>query len=206
MTLNKTKIIATLGPSSTHKTKLKSLMLAGVNVFRINFSHALHDEVKNTITNIREISSALNIHVSILGDLQGPKIRLGLIKEDVSVKKGETLSITTNKIEYGNSSLISINYPDFPKDVSEGEKVLVDDGKLIFKILKTNGKDLVEVKVVQGGGLKSKKELTCLTLIFPCLLLQKKIKKTPCLLLKIIWIGLLCRLLEQKKMSSSCKN
>jgi pyruvate kinase len=132
-------------------------MLAGVNVFRINFSHALHDEVKNTITNIREISSALNIHVSILGDLQGPKIRLGLIKEDVSVKNGDTLSITTNKIECGNSSLISINYPDFPKDVSEGEKVLVDDGKLIFKILKTNRKDLVEVKVVQGGALKSKK-------------------------------------------------
>ena len=157
MTLNKTKIIATLGPSSTHKTKLKSLMLAGVNVFRINFSHALHDEVKNTITNIREISSALNVHVSVLGDLQGPKIRLGLIKEDVSVKKGDMLSITTNKIEYGNGSLISINYPDFPKDVSEGEKVLVDDGKLIFKILKTNRKDLVEVKVVQGGALKSKK-------------------------------------------------
>ena len=157
MTLNKTKIIATLGPSSTHKTKLKSLMLAGANVFRINFSHALHDEVKNTITNIREISSALNVHVSILGDLQGPKIRLGLIKEDVSVKKGDILSITTNKVEYGDNSLISINYSDFPKDVPMGEKVLVDDGKLIFKILKTNRKDLVEVKVVQGGALKSKK-------------------------------------------------
>jgi pyruvate kinase len=132
-------------------------MLAGVNVFRINFSHALHDEVKNTITNIREISSALNVHVSVLGDLQGPKIRLGLIKEDVSVKKGDVLSITTNDIECGDNSLISINYSDFPKDVSEGEKVLVDDGKLIFKILKTNRKDLVEVKVVQGGALKSKK-------------------------------------------------
>jgi pyruvate kinase len=132
-------------------------MLAGVNVFRINFSHALHDEVKNTITNIREISSTLNIHVSILGDLQGPKIRLGLIKEDVSVKKGDIISITTNEIESGDNSLISINYSDFPKDVSEGEKVLVDDGKLIFKILKTNRKDLVEVKVVQGGALKSKK-------------------------------------------------
>ena len=157
MTLNKTKIIATLGPSSTHKAKLKSLMLAGVNVFRINFSHALHGEVKNTITNIREISSALNIHVSILGDLQGPKIRLGLIKEGVSVKKGDIISITTNEIESGDNSLISINYSDFPKDVSIGERVLVDDGKLIFKILKTNRKDLVEVKVVQGGGLKSKK-------------------------------------------------
>jgi pyruvate kinase len=132
-------------------------MLAGVNVFRINFSHALHDEVKNTITNIREISSALNVHVSVLGDLQGPKIRLGLIKEDVSVKKGDVLSITTNDIECGDNLLISINYSDFPKDVSMGEKVLVDDGKLIFKILKTNRKDLVEVKVLQGGALKSKK-------------------------------------------------
>ena len=157
MILNKTKIIATLGPSSTQKTKLKSLMLAGVNVFRINFSHALHDEVKNTIENIREISSSLNIHVSILGDLQGPKIRLGLVKENVSVKKGDVLSITTNEIDHGDNSLISINYSGFPKDVSEGEKVLIDDGKLIFKTLKTNSKDLVEVKVIQGGALKSKK-------------------------------------------------
>ena len=157
MILNKTKIIATLGPSSTQKTKLKSLMLAGVNVFRINFSHALHDEVKNTIENIREISSSLNIHVSILGDLQGPKIRLGLVKENVSVKKGDVLSITTNEIDQGDNSLISINYSGFPKDVSEGEKVLIDDGKLIFKTLKTNSKDLVEVKVIQGGALKSKK-------------------------------------------------
>jgi pyruvate kinase len=133
------------------------LILAGVNVFRINFSHALHDEVKNTITNIRETSSALSVHVSILGDLQGPKIRLGLIKEGVSVKKGDILSITTNEVVSGDNSLISINYSDFPKDVSEGEKVLVDDGKLIFKILKTNRKDLVDVKVVQGGALKSKK-------------------------------------------------
>ena len=157
MNLNKTKIIATLGPSSTQKTKLKSLMLAGVNVFRINFSHALHDEVKNTIENIREISSSLNIHISILGDLQGPKIRLGLVKENVSVKKGDVLSITTNEIDQGDNSLISINYSGFPKDVSEGEKVLIDDGKLIFKTLKTNSKDLVEVKVIQGGALKSKK-------------------------------------------------
>ena len=157
MTLNKTKIIATLGPSSTHKTKLKSLLLAGVNVFRVNFSHALHDDVKNTIANIREISSALNIHVSILGDLQGPKIRLGLIKENVFVKKGDTLSITTNEIEYGDNSLVSINYSHFQKDVSEGEKVLVDDGKLIFRVVETNGTDTVVAEVEQGGPLKSKK-------------------------------------------------
>lgn len=157
MNLNKTKIIATLGPSSTSKSKLKSLILAGVNVFRVNFSHALHDEVKNTISNIREISSSLNIHVSILGDLQGPKIRLGLVDKNIVVKKGDVVSITTNNIGSGNGLLVSINYSDFPKDVSENELILIDDGKLILKVLKTNKKDLVEAKVIQGGVLSSKK-------------------------------------------------
>ena len=192
MTLNKTKIIATLGPSSTQKTKLKSLMLAGVNVFRINFSHALHDEVKNTIENIREISSSLNIHISILGDLQGPKIRLGLVKENVSVKKGDVLSITTNEIDQGDNSLISINYSGFPKDVSEGEKVLIDDGKLIFKTLKTNSKDLVEVKVIQGGALKSKKGVNLPNTNISLPALTKKDKEDALFAIKnhIDWIAL----------------
>ena len=157
MNPNKTKIIATLGPSSTALSKLKSLIQAGVNVFRVNFSHASHADVLETVSNIREISASINTHVAILGDLQGPKIRLGAVEENSKVKKGDLISITTNNVDLGNSSLVSINYPDFPKDVSENEKILVDDGKLIFKVVKTNKKDLVEAKVVQGGVLKSKK-------------------------------------------------
>jgi pyruvate kinase len=157
MNSNKTKIIATLGPSSTALSKLKSLIQAGVNVFRVNFSHASHAEVLETVSNIRKISTSTNTHVAILGDLQGPKIRLGTVEENSKVKKGDLISITTNRVDFGNSSLVSINYPDFPKDVSENEKILVDDGKLIFKVVKTNKKDLVEAKVVQGGDLKSKK-------------------------------------------------
>ena len=157
MTFNKTKIIATLGPSSTEKSILKALVKEGVNVFRVNFSHANHNEVKQTVLNIREISSALNIHVAILGDLQGPKIRLGIVKDEVYIENGETISITTDEIEFGNSSLVSINYKDFPKDVSKGEKILIDDGKLILKVLDTNKKNLVKAEVIQGGELKSRK-------------------------------------------------
>ena len=157
MKFNKTKIIATLGPSSTSKTKIKSLIQAGVNVFRVNFSHAIHSEIKQTVKDIREVSSLLNRHISILGDLQGPKIRLGIVEEGVVIKKGDTISITTKIIEQGNGALVSINYPDFPKDVSENEIILIDDGKLILKVIKTNSVDLVEAKVIQGGALKSKK-------------------------------------------------
>ena len=157
MKFNKTKIIATLGPSSTSKTKIKSLIQAGVNVFRVNFSHAIHSEIKQTVKDIREVSSLLNRHISILGDLQGPKIRLGIVEEGVIIKKGDTISITTKIIKQGNGALVSINYPDFPKDVSENEIILIDDGKLILKVIKTNSVDLVEAKVIQGGALKSKK-------------------------------------------------
>ena len=157
MTLNKTKIIATLGPSSTGQPMLKSLMEEGVNVFRVNFSHANHSEVKKTVLNIREISSLLGLHVAVLGDLQGPKIRLGTVKENVFIENGDTVSITTSEVEFGDSSLVSINYLGFPKDVAKGEKILVDDGKIILKILETNKKDLVKAEVVQGGELKSRK-------------------------------------------------
>tara|TARA_B110000503_G_scaffold141407_1_gene234879 strand:+ start:34942 stop:36366 length:1425 start_codon:yes stop_codon:yes gene_type:complete len=157
MKLNKTKIVATLGPASSAKPMLKKLMNAGVDVFRVNFSHASHAEVITTVKIIRDLSTELNIHPSILGDLQGPKIRLGLVKKGVSVKKGDFIEITTKTVGEGDQKRVSINYLGFPKDVNPGEKVLVNDGKLILEVLKTNKKDTVQAKVVQGGVLESRK-------------------------------------------------
>ena len=157
MKLNKTKIVATLGPASKSRLMLKKLMIAGVDVFRINFSHANYKETKQTVCAIRALGAELGVHPSILGDLQGPKIRLGLMKNDVFVKKDDIIEITTKEIGEGDKKRVSINYLDFPKDVNANEKILVNDGKLILKVLITNKKDLVQAKVLQGGLLESRK-------------------------------------------------
>ena len=157
MKLNKTKIVATLGPASKSRLMLKKLMIAGVDVFRINFSHANYKETKLTVCTIRALGEELGVHPSILGDLQGPKIRLGLVKNDVFVKKDDIIEITTKEIGEGDKERVSINYLDFPKDVNVNEKILVNDGKLILKVLITNKKDLVQAKVLQGGLLESRK-------------------------------------------------
>ena len=157
MKLNKTKIVATLGPASKSRPMLKKLIIAGVDVFRINFSHAKYKETKQTVCAIRALGAELGVHPSILGDLQGPKIRLGLVKSGVFVKKNDIIEITTKEIGEGDEKRVSINYLDFPKDVNANEKILVNDGKLIFKVLITNKKDLVQAKVLQGGLLESRK-------------------------------------------------
>ena len=157
MKLNKTKIVATLGPASKSRPMLKRLIIAGVDVFRINFSHANYKETTQTVCAIRALGAELGVHPSILGDLQGPKIRLGLVKNGIFVKKNDIIEITTKEIGEGDEKRVSINYLDFPKDVNANEKILVNDGKLIFKVLITNKKDLVQAKVLQGGLLESRK-------------------------------------------------
>ena len=157
MKLNKTKIVATIGPASNSRAMLKKLMVAGVDVFRVNFSHASYKEIKACVDHVRSLSESLNIHASILGDLQGPKIRLGLIKNGCVVKKGDLIKISTDEKTEGNEGCVSINYSRFPLDINPDEKILVNDGKLIFQVIKSNKIDLVEAKVLQGGALESKK-------------------------------------------------
>ena len=153
----KTKIVATLGPASSKKSVLKAMVDEGVNVFRINFSHADYDDVKERIIMIRELNEEYDTNVAILGDLQGPKLRVGVMKEEVVVNDGDELTFVTGKEFKGTKERVYMNYQNFPRDVQKGERILLDDGKLIFEVLDTDKKSEVKAKVIQGGPLRSKK-------------------------------------------------
>jgi pyruvate kinase len=153
----KTKIVATLGPASDSTEVLEQMILNGVDVFRINFSHAEYSNVEKQIKNIRDLDKKLNTHTSILGDLQGPKLRVGKIVEGTRVAPGDVITFSSEAPFEGNKEKVYINYKNFPKDVKAGEQILLDDGKLIFEILETDLNALVKTKVIQGGALKSKK-------------------------------------------------
>jgi len=153
----KTKIVATLGPATSKKEVLKKMIEAGVDVFRINFSHADYDDVKERIKMIRELNEEMQIYTSILADLQGPKLRVGVMGSEVVVAPDDEITFVTGKPFEGTAEKVYMNYTNFPKDVKTGEHILLDDGKLMFEVLSTNGKDEVKAKVIQGGPLKSKK-------------------------------------------------
>ena len=153
----KTKIVATLGPGCNNKTTLSKLIRAGVNVFRINFSHATYDEVDEYVEIIRNLNQEIGSNVAILADLQGPKIRVGKMEDGVVFKKGDTLTLNTSKTITGNNKVASISYKGFAKDVKKGDNVLIDDGKLIFEVISTNNNDEVKLKNIQGGILASRK-------------------------------------------------
>ena len=157
MKFKKTKIIATLGPASSSKEMIKKLIKSGVDVLRVNFSHATHDEVERIVDDVNDLRKELGSNVTLLGDLQGPKIRIGELENDIELKKNQSLSICSNLSDSNGIDKIFISYPSFAKDVKPGENILVDDGKLIFKVVSTNKKDTVDIKVIQEGVLKPRK-------------------------------------------------
>jgi pyruvate kinase len=153
----KTKIVATLGPAIDSKEMLLKMVATGVNVFRINFSHADYDEVKKRVRFIREINEEHGYNAAILADLQGPKLRVGVMKDDVVVAPGDEIVFATGTRFEGTKERVYMTYDRFPMDTKPGEQILLDDGKLIFEVVSTNNKDEVKAKVIQGGPLKSKK-------------------------------------------------
>ena len=168
--ITKCKVVATLGPATSDRDVMRDMIQAGVNVFRINFSHASHEVAKQNVDQIHSLNDELGSNVAILADLQGPKLRVGVVKEGTFVKPGGELMMTTNECE-GDGTRVFMTYQQFPQDVKPRERILLDDGKLVFETVETNGKDEVKVKVIQGGPLKSKKgvNLPNTKISLPCL-------------------------------------
>jgi pyruvate kinase len=154
--MRKTKIIATIGPATESKVNLEKIIKAGVNVCRLNFSHGSHEDHLKVIKNIAEINKEQGIHIATLGDLQGPKLRVGKMEENTLLVDGNEITFTSEDC-LGNAERVYMNYKNFAKDVKAGEFIRLDDGKLEMQILETNGKDTVKAKITQGGVLKSNK-------------------------------------------------
>jgi pyruvate kinase len=154
---SQTKVIATIGPTSSSKEILEKFFHEGVDVCRLNFSHGTHEDHLKVINNILELNQELNANVAILADLQGPKIRIGDVENDlVELKDCEEVLFVTEKC-IGTAKKLYLSYKEFPLDVNEGDFILVDDGKLKLEVISTNKKDTVKAKVIHGGMLSSKK-------------------------------------------------
>jgi len=154
---NKTKIIATIGPSSCNRKVLEKLIDAGMNVARLNFSHGSYEEHGEVIKTIRSLSRVMNRPVGVLLDLQGPKIRTGKLKggEPVLLERGAILNITSRSID-GTAETVSTTYKKLPDDVKKNDTILLDDGLIELRV-SSKTKDTVKCKVINGGMLKERK-------------------------------------------------
>jgi pyruvate kinase len=155
----RTKIVATVGPACDSYEMLVNLVKAGVNVFRLNFSHGTHENKAQIIEKIRKINRTLPYNIAILADLQGPKLRVGEIENDaLEIKQGDLLTFTNTKC-VGTREKIYVSYPNLHNDVVPGNIIMIDDGKLEVKVIKILPTNDVKVEVVVGGILSSKKGL-----------------------------------------------
>lgn len=154
---NKTKIIATIGPATASKEKIKQIIFAGVDVCRLNFSHGSYEDHQKVLENIRQVNDELNSDVCILQDLQGPKLRVGIMENDgVELEEGQTIILTSDEV-IGTKERIGIRYINLTRDVKPGEMILLDDGKLALRIDRVINETDVKATVMEGGILKSKK-------------------------------------------------
>lgn len=152
-----TKMIATLGPASDSNDIMHKMINEGIDVFRLNFSHSTHDEHLKLISIIKKLNLELGTNVSILADLQGPKLRVGEIENDLlNLEEGDIITFVTEKCS-GTKEHLYMSYQEFPKDVNPGETILIDDGKIKLEVTETNKNDIVKAKVIYGGPLSSNK-------------------------------------------------
>lgn len=154
----RTKIVATMGPSSDRRGMLEKMLLAGVNVFRANFSHGSHEDHQKRIETIRELSKKHGMEAAVLADLQGPKIRIARFKETkVVLEEGATFILDSALgANDGDTTQVGIDYKELPKDVKPGDILLLDDGRVVFEVTKVDGTKVIN-KVVVGGALSNNK-------------------------------------------------
>ncbi len=153
---NCTKIVCTIGPASDSEEMLKKTILAGMDVARLNFSHGTHEGHAKIIETIRRLSEELATPVTILQDLQGPKIRVGKLDQPFPVKPGDRVFLSTS-IEEQDGNILPMQYETFAKDIKAGDLILADDGKVSLLVIETNKEDKVELEVVNGEAIGSKK-------------------------------------------------
>lgn len=151
----KVKIVATLGPVSINKDVMFRMAEAGVNVFRINLSHATEQQILDVIEWTRDAEEKLGKPIAVLGDLAGPKIRIGEVEEDVILKGHQEIVVCKNQI-IGNAERISLNYPSIIPQLKKGAEIFIDDGKLKFEVIKESSDEVI-AKVIVGGKLNSRK-------------------------------------------------
>ncbi|MFZ9661635.1 MAG: pyruvate kinase, partial [Chitinophagaceae bacterium] len=156
-TVHRTKIVATVGPACDTYEMLLALVKAGVNVFRLNFSHGSHEDKQKIIDHIRKIRSTEPYTIAILGDLQGPKLRVGEIENNaLKVVDGDVLTFVNEKC-VGTKEKIYVSYPNLAADVKIGNKIMIDDGKIEVEVAETTPEGHVKVRVTMGGVISSKK-------------------------------------------------
>lgn len=155
--INKTKIIATYGPACTDIKVMEEMVQSGVDVFRFNMSHGDHKQHIDGYKKVRQINKEHNLNIAILADLQGPKIRLGEVRDNMEVlEKGQDVEIT-NKECVSTFKKLFISYKNLPKEVQPGDAILIDDGKIELKVISTNRQDKITAKVVTGGKISNNK-------------------------------------------------
>ncbi|MEN0107097.1 MAG: pyruvate kinase, partial [Pseudomonas sp.] len=158
MTFRRTKIVATLGPASNSPEVLEQLILAGVDVCRLNFSHGTPDEHKARANLVREIAAKHGRFVALLGDLQGPKIRIAKFADKrIELKEGDTFRFSvTHPRDAGTQEVVGIDYPDLIKDCKTGDELLLDDGRVVMLVEATTADEL-HCRVLVGGPLSDHK-------------------------------------------------
>ena len=153
--MRRTKIICTIGPASSSEEVMRSLLLAGLNVARMNFSHGTHESHAELIARFRKVRDELKLPAAVMLDTKGPEIRLGLFEEPVEVVSGQAYTFSTVETP-GNAERCFVNYPRLPADVKSGDTLLVDDGELSFRVEETTDTE-IRCTVVDGGRMKSQK-------------------------------------------------